>query len=264
MVDPLKLGELKNSALYVEAKDAAGNVSGEIRVTAQLDTISPNVVINPLPGSVNTTAFVVTFSGADDTALQSLELQSRVAGGNWAGTGTAYPAGLYSEWFVGSQGATYEFRAVGTDSSGNIGTASTSTAISGVCAPDAFEGADGQWNTAPLLPNGVVQEHNFCANDVDWAAIDAEAGKKHFTNAVSLGGGAAFTLEVYDASGANMIASAFSSGLGQSAALLWTPPVTGKYYLKVTPVVSGLAGSEVRYNLSDGTPFVYYFPVVGR
>ncbi|HWR66307.1 MAG TPA: peptidoglycan DD-metalloendopeptidase family protein [Bellilinea sp.] len=266
IVDPLKLGELKNSALYVEARDAAGNVSGEIRITAQLDTVLPNVVINPLPGSMNTTAFVLTFSGSDDTALKSLELQSRAAGGSsWAGSGTIYPAGTYSEWFVGSLGVKYEFQAVGRDTGGNVGTASTSTTISSVCAPDAYEGADGQWSTAPSLPIGVVQEHNFCANDVDWVAIDAEAGKKHFTNAVSKGGGAAVRLEVYDASGANLVASAFSSGLGQPAALLWTPPVTGKYYLKVTPVVAGLAGSAVQYNLSDTVPeFIYYFPVVGR
>src|SRR3990172_8311504 len=264
-VDPLKLGELKNSALYVEAKDAAGNVSGEIKITAQLDTVLPNVKINPLPPSMDTTAFVLTFSGSDDTALQSLELRSSTAGGNWAGSGTVYPAGQYSEWFVGNLGTTFEFQADGRDTAGNVGTAGTSTVISGTCAADAYEGADGQWNTAPQLPVDVVQLHNFCANDVDWVFVDAEAGKKHLTNVVSLGGGAAFKLEVYDASGANMIGSTFSSGLGQSAILLWTPPVTGRYYLKVTPVVPELAGTAVQYNLSEDVPeFIYYFPVVGR
>jgi hypothetical protein len=262
MVDPLKLGELKNSALYVEAKDAAGNVSGEIRVTAQLDTVLPNVVINALPGTMNTTAFVVTFSGVDDTGLQSLQLQSRVAGGSWAGSGTVYPAGLHSEWFVGNLGVKYEFRVIGSDTSGNVGTASTITTISSVCAPDAFEGVDGQWNTAPLLPMGVSQEHNFCANDVDWVAIDAEAGKAHFTKAVPLAGGAAFKLEVYDPSGVTQLASTFSSGLGQSASLLWMPPTTGRFYLRVMPVVPELAGTAVRYALTDG--FVYYLPVIGK
>jgi hypothetical protein len=161
-------------------------------------------------------------------------------------------------------GTTYEFRVVGKDTSGNTAETGTSTVISGTCQADAYESADGQYTGSTPLVMGQPQEHNFCANDTDWATFNAEAGKAYFINAESISGGAAFKLELYDASGTTLVASTFSTGLGQSAGLFLKPAASGKYYLKVTPVVPELAGTDVRYRLSMGDAIVYYFPLVGR
>jgi len=263
-VDPTKLGELKNSALYVEAKDAAGNVSGEIRITAQVDAIPPVVNINPLPGSMDTTAFQVTFSGSDDTQLQSLILESRANGGGWGGNGTIYGAGQFTEWYVGTPGTAVEFQAVAKDAAGNSNTAGATTQISGTCLQDSYESKDNTSSGATSLGIGVAQEHNFCQNDEDWFTFNAEAGKGYYITLGSLGGGAAFNLDVLAADGTTRLANSFSSDLGQPTALVWKPAATGKVYVKVTPVVPELAGTAVRYSIIINTPIFYYFPFVGK
>lgn len=264
-VDPLKLGELKNSALYAEAKDAAGNISGQIKITAQLDSVPPSVKIDPLPAVMDTTAFKVIFSASDDIALQSLSLQSRTAGGTWGGSGSIYPAGEFSEWYVGTPGSTVEFQASAIDTSGNTSSASASTQISSSCAPDAYESGDNTQAGATPLVLGQAQQHNFCSGDVDWAAFNVEANKSYRILATSLGGGAAFRLEVFAADGTTLLTSGFSANLGESAFLLWKPAVSGKVFLKVSPVVPELSGTAVRYSLIlDDPQYIYYFPFVGK
>ena len=265
-VDPTKLGVLKNSALYVEAKDAAGNISGEIRITAQVDTIPPTVKIDPLPSPIGSTAFELKFSGSDDSALQSLELQSRPSGGTWSSSGSVWPAGYYSEWFIGTPGTTYEFRVVGKDTSGNSAEANTTTTISTTCTVDAYEkNGDGQKTGASALVIGQPQEHNFCANDVDWAVFDGVAGKTYFIIAESIGGGATIKLELQGSNGTTLLPISVSPGLGKPAAIVWKPTASGKYYLVLTSVLPEVAGTDVRYSLTTiDDPTVNYFPLIGR
>ena len=177
-----------------------------------------------------------------------------------------WPTGYYSEWFIGTPGTTYEFRVVGKDTSGNSAEASTTTTIATGCTVDAYEkNNDGQKTGASALVIGQPQEHNFCANDVDWAIFDGVAGKTYFIAAESLSGGATIKLELQDSSGTTLLPVSVSPGLGKPAAIVWKPTSSGKYYLMVTSVLPEVAGTDVRYSLTTiDDPTINYFPLVGR
>jgi hypothetical protein len=46
--------------------------------------------------------------------------------------------------------------------------------------------------------------------------------------------------------------------------MIWTPPETGTYYLRATPLVEGLAGTDARYFIRAGPPKTNYLPIIGR
>jgi len=264
-VDPAGLGDLTNSALYVEARDAAGNISGDIMVATQVDGTPPTVSFTPLPAVMQTTVVELTFAAADfGSGLASVVLQFSTDGNTWNEIPGAFPGDNHI-WFVGEQGLTYQFRVLAQDNAGNQGTGSTSTQVAASCTNDSSENADDTAAGAPTVTLGQAQEHNFCGvNDADWIKFNAEGGKRYAVTATSLGGGAAFRLELRDASGANELASAFSSELGQSASLFWTAPASGTYTVKVEPVVGQMVGSDVRYSLKLGETVVMFFPIIGN
>lgn len=264
-VNPAELGDLKNSALYVEARDAAGNVSGDIRIAANIDSTPPAINFTPLAAELKTTAILVNVYVNDlETGLKSLVLEVREDGGAW-NVIPEIAAGNNQIWYIGKQGKTYEFRVQATDNVGNNAVNSVTTRLAASCQPDSYETADGQVSGAVALPFGQRQEHNLCGlNDVDWLKFNVEAGKSYAFTAYSLGGGAAVRLELYNAAGTTQLASGFSPNLGQSAAILWKAPASGSYTIKVQPVVNGLAGTDARYGFVMGEAKVIYFPIMNK
>lgn len=266
LVNPAELGTLKNSALYVEARDAGGNVGGDYRVATQIDSTAPMINLPPLAVEQRSTAINVKFSVTDlETGVKSLSLMVSEDGGAWQTIGDI-AAGDNSIWYVGKPGKTYKFQVEAQDGAGNQAVKSVTTKVAATCQADSYEPDDNPLTNGTKLLLSQPQEHNLCAagDDVDWFAFDAVAEQTYTIAAASLGGGAAFRLELHDASGNNEIASAFSANFGQSAAIFWKAPASGKYYVKVQPVVLGLSGTDVNYRMSLHETIIYYFPLAGN
>ncbi len=266
-------GNLTNSGIYVEARDAADNAWGALRLGLKVDTEKPVSQMKPLESETHSTAVRLQWSASDaGSGLAELNLQYRQPGGVWQDWLPNPPLSPPEAWFLGQFGQPYEFRMRARDNANLIedypSEPEAYTTIENVCstAPDIFEqnGADNVREGAVPLPLEVDQVHNLCGlGDVDWVSFPAVAGVRLMIVGASLSGGAAVKLEVYDSAGA-LLESFQAPGLGQSAVLVWTPATSGTYYLKAAPLVEGLAGTDARYNLWIGSPKTTYLPVVGR
>lgn len=230
-----------------------------------MDATPPSIIFSQLTATQQSTVIHLTFSISDlDSGITNPTLKVRVNGGAWSDIAGA-AAGQNEMWYPGQFGKTYEFQVSAKDGAGNQAAASVSTQIEASCKPDYSETADNQVTGASLVTPGQPQEHNLCStDDVDWFAFDVQAGKTYALAATSLSGGAAFRLELYGAGGSGLVASGFSANFGQSAAVFFKAPSTGRYTLKVQPIVPGLAGTQVKYRLTGSDTILYYFPIVGK
>jgi hypothetical protein len=266
-------GELTNSGIYVEARDAADNTRGSLLLSLKIDSEKPVSQMKPLAGETRSTAIQLQWSAYDSgSGLAELNLQYRQPGGVWQ-EWLPNPSITASEsWFLGQLGQTYEFRMRARDNANLLEdyppAAEAFTTIDSACSaePDIYEqnGADNNREGAVPLPLEMNQEHNLCGlSDADWVSFPAQAGVKWMIAGISLGGGAAVRLEIYNSAGA-LLESFQAPGLGKHAVLIWTPPASGTYYLKAAPLVEGLVGTDARYALWIGSPKEIYLPVVGR
>lgn len=264
-------GNLTNSGIYVEAHDRADNSWGALMLGLQYDIDKPVSQLNPVATELHTTAMLLTWSASDSgSGLSALNLQMHVPGTDWQDW-LPNPILTTSErWFIGQFGQTYEFRMRAVDRAGNQedfpANPEATTYIESACAADEFEqnGADNTLAGAVPLPSSTYQEHNLCGvNDEDWVSFPAQDGVELLISAGSLGGWAAVKLGVYNSAG-EQLASADAHALGGSTGMTWIPTESGTYYLRVTPLVDGLAGTDVRYSLWCGPPIHLYFPQIDR
>lgn len=114
-----------NGSLYefrARAVDEAGNVQafGSAQVSTRIDTVAPDVTVQPLGQYTFTSSFFVQLTGTDNlSGIASYDVQWREAGGNWRTM--AENTTQTSLEFTGAQnGVTYEFRARARDEVGNV------------------------------------------------------------------------------------------------------------------------------------------------
>ncbi len=265
-------GNLTNSGIYIEARDAADNIWGAMLLGLRVDTEKPVSQMSPLPGEMGSTALQLRWSAYDaGSGLGELNLQFRQDGAAWQDWLPNPLVGSSERWFLGQFGQTYDFRMRAKDKANLLedypANPEASTRIEGACNEDDFDrnlNGDDSRDYAAYLPLGMYQGHNLCGlGDADWVFFPGQAGVELLIAAASNGGGAAVNLEIYNSAG-DLLATAQAADLGRTAALVWTPPVTGNYYLKVTPLVEGLAGSDARYSLWAGPPKKTYLVTIGR
>ncbi len=265
-------GNLTNSGMYIEARDAADNTWGTMLLGLRVDTDKPVSQISPLPGETRSTALQLRWSAYDGgSGLAELNLQLRQNGGAWQDWQPNPPVGSSERWYLGQFGQTYDFRMRARDMANLLedypADPEAATRIESACSEDDFDrnlSGDDSREYAAYLPLGMYQAHNLCGlGDADWVFFPGQAGVELLIAGVSVSGGAAVKLEIYSNAG-DLLAAAQASDLGRTAALLWTPPATGNYYLKVTPLVGGLAGSDARYSLWVDPPKKTYLVTIGR
>lgn len=264
--DPVALGNIEGSALAAQAYDFAGNSWTEARFGLQLDAIAPVSQLQALPASLNSTALQLQWSASDTgTGLDHFELQVDAGNdGDWQVLDAAVPAGTNRYWFVGQPGATYGFRMRAIDRAGNAeafpGAAETVTQLAASCTGDDYENGDDAPAGAPGISGNA---RNLCSGvDPDWVRFTAVEGR-NLILLRSLSGGAAFRVSLYAPGDiANPIGVAQSSGVGQSVFLIWTAPAAGEYLMKIESLQVGLFGTDVRYTVGAGEPWVIYFPLV--
>lgn len=266
-------GNITNSGIYIEARDAADNTRGAMLLGLKVDTEKPVSQMYPLESETRSTAVKLQWSAFDaGSGLDELNLQYRLPGADWQDW-LPNPAITPPEsWFLGQFGQTYEFRMRARDKANLLEdyppAAEAFTTVESACSaePDIYEqnGADNNREGAAPLPLEIYQAHNLCGlADVDWVSFPAQAGVRLMIAGVSYGGGAAVKLEIYNSAGA-LLESFQAPGLGKNAVLIWTPPDSGTYFLKASPIVEGLAGTDARYAIWIGSPREIYLPVIGR
>lgn len=82
------------------------------------DTTPPTAGVRPLPGTQLNPGFGVTWTGRDDVAVASYDVQVSTDGGAWANWLAATKAG--SAWWYGVDGHDYAFRVRARDPRGNL------------------------------------------------------------------------------------------------------------------------------------------------
>ncbi|MBN2004707.1 MAG: pre-peptidase C-terminal domain-containing protein, partial [Anaerolineae bacterium] len=96
---------------------------------------------------------------------------------------------------------------------------------------------------------GSVQTHNICpADDGDWVKFNASSGTTYNVETLNLAAAADTVLCLYDGAG-DLIACDDDSGAGKGSRLIFDPPISGDYRVRVKDVSSAVAGDETQYDL---------------
>ncbi len=121
---------------------------------------------------------------------------------------------------------------------------------------DGNNGDNGPGDAAPLTANTTPQAHNFCANplsgsqgDQDWLRFPATAGGVYRISTSNLGLNSDTFLRLYDRDGKSLLATNDDTGSGRSATIVFTPTVSGDYFVQVTQFNSAVFGRETDYNV---------------
>jgi len=173
-------------------------------------------------------------------------------------------------YYLGLGGHTYQFRMKAVDAALNVRdfplAAETYTALASTCTPDIYDASvgDNTQDVSSELVVGMVQQHNFCQNDVDWVRFSAQGGQTYLVRARSLKGGAAVSVSITNADGSIIWLEKIPNAFGVTNDLKFTAPATGIYKLHLRPVNSGLWGTDVLYAISVGQGSWLHLPLVNR
>lgn len=262
--------DTSGSAFYILAINASGGSNGLLIADLQPDKTAPSSALDARNDTVNSTAVYLTWQAQDyENDIERFEFQYRAPGGAWQNYPAAFPAHLRGGWFLLSPGK-FEFQMRAVDQAGNVedypDRAEAVVTFNGACTPDAFDASDGvRGSGIPVqLLNAAPTERRLCQNDVDWVAFDASAGEDIGVLILSQGGGAAVQVRLYAAGNAVPLLEQSARGLGESTALRWKAPASGRYELEIRAVDARLWGEDVRYRLYVGNTQALFLPLIGR
>lgn len=262
-------GDMTGSAFYMLATNNAGGSNGVLVTGLAPDLTTPVSELTPLPATTNSTAIQLTWSASDiQNDIERFDIQYKY---NNAAAWTDWPVkpagGARSAWFVGQPGS-YQFRMRAVDSKGNQEAyptnAETATTIASACVNDASEPANNSLNGAVRLAIGESREFVFCQNDTDWVSFEAQQGQELMLRFISIRGGAAVQMQLYNASGAATILQGQAAGVGQPLVYRWIAPAAGVYTVEMRSVDPAVYGSDARYQVYAGPGKWYFMPLVGR
>jgi murein DD-endopeptidase MepM/ murein hydrolase activator NlpD len=276
--DPLAYGEVKGSALYVQAIGKSGAALGRVMWDLEPDLTTPKTTMTALPATNRSTAMFLQWSAVDEmNDISHFEIQYQMNGGPWnAVPGAAsFPGSNRSAWVVGAPGVNYGFRMRAFDLAGNVeaypAQAAVTTTIESSCVPDPRE-YQGQSliNAIPLARSRLSETFNLCntagsgSGDVDWVSFTAQKGEKIYVIVASKGGGAAFKVNLKNTANA-IVATGQSAAFGDSTVLRLVVPDNGTYFLEISPFHSALFGTDVTYQvLVENMQVEAFMPNIGR
>ena len=232
-----------------------------------VDTAPPTSSVTPLSPTMESTYFIVRWSGSDAlSGLANYDVQVRDGDvGAWTDWLTSTTAG--EAWFLGAMDHTYYFQSRARDRAGNPesypgGDGDTHTLIAH-CMPDGYEQDDGPAAASPLSVGGPAQGHNFCgAGDEDWFAFDATGGEAYLLRALNLAPYTDVALALYGTDGQALLTGQDGAGAGVDAWLAWIAPADGRYYGCARHAVDGAAGSALNYDVILAPGHLVFLPRV--
>lgn len=266
-----------NGALEValRAWDHEGNVSPALSPrTIQVDHACPppSSQLNPALG-FDSTAAKLTWQAVDGGAgFGSFELQWRTnPGGTWQTNNTIIISGSQrSAWFVGQGGSSYAFRLRAIDGNGQAEawpageTAETSVTLPSSCTADSFEQDDSSGLAKPINL-GETAQRNLCGpGDADWFQVELNEGNYYQINGLSVNGGAAVRLSVFDQNGTSILTSAQAAGIGQNLLHLYRAKNSGTVYIKIEPLVQTLFGTQAVYSVQVKEVIPIFLPLIAK
>jgi hypothetical protein len=96
---------------------------------------------------------------------------------------------------------------------------------------DPYEPDNRSGLATPIDTFGTPQLHRIGGNDTDWFKFDAVAGR---TYCIETRGSGGVYLQLFSTDALTMVASSNYGGVGYNGQIIWTCPVSGTYYFRVT------------------------------
>ena len=268
--DPTKYSNVINGLLYAQAFDISGNQSGALVIVKGFDDTIPVTTLLPIASPLSTTYVPIKWKTNAPNVVDYFDLQYSVNGGDWQDLQTRIPGSKTYYDFIGEMGKSYEFRVRAVANTGYVEPYPDGTKSAILISTCSLDGNEGNNDLASAKTIGIktYQEHNFCATgDVDWVNLGAlEAGQPYMVFVSSKGGGASMNVEVYKNNTSTLIKSYPATIFGQSQVVTFETEGNDTYYLRITPIVSGLAGNDVKYTVwyDQGEPTFIYMPVINN
>ena len=240
--------------------------------TIEVDHACPPPSSQLLPAETfDSTAVHLTWEAADAGAgIDSFDLQWHLEPGTWeTATLLTLPGTSRSTWFVGQAGGSYAFRLRALDRNAQPepwpqgDAAETGVTLPAACTPDEFEPDDNPAQARDLLPGNLAQGNLCPAANPDWFRVEIAAPGDYFASALSLSGGAAVTVTLYETDAVTVLASGAAGAAGQGT-LVRFPADAGVYYLKLEPLTASLMGSGAVYGLRIAEARDVFLPLVTR
>jgi hypothetical protein len=231
------------------------------------DTSTPTTRLAAMPTPNNSTVIQLAWTASDTgSGISYLQIKYQDNGSAWQLWDKTFAGDVRSAYFLGLPGHTYGFTIHGIDNVGNVesyaSNPETSTTIASSCNPDSYDAIvpnDSSSSSAAQLLLGETQEHNFCpAGDEDWVIFSVPAPGNYLARVNSLSGGAAASLFVTTPDGLTVLNHGHAPDLGTRTMVSFYAPAAGSYKVRVTPLNSGLWGSDMRYSLWVGKGYLYY------
>lgn len=121
------------------------------------------------------------------------------------------------------------------------------------CTEDSFEQDDNIADAKTINTDGSAQmQRNICpADDSDWVKFSASSGTTYNVETLNLAAAADTVLCLYASTG-DLIACDDDGGAGKGSRLIFDPPISGDYLVRVKDVSSTVAGDETQYDLRIG------------
>jgi hypothetical protein len=269
--DPTKYSNVLNGLLYAQAFDGAGNQHGDLVIVKGYDNTVPVTTLLPISSPRATTYIPLRWTiNVPSGSVDYYDLQYKVNGGVWQDIQPRIPGTKTYYDFIGEMGKSYEFRVRSVSNTGYVEPYPDGTKAAiliNTCSLDVNEN-NNLFTSATTLPINTNQEHNFCATgDVDWVKLGpVEAGNPYMVFVTSRGGGASMNVEVYKNNASTLVQTYPATYFGQSQVVTFDAVGNDTYYLKITPINSGLAGNDVKYTVwyDKGTPTIIYMPVINN
>ncbi len=267
-------GKTIEGSLLVARATNAGKLTGSTWIVPlHQDTETPHTRLAVTPSPNNSTVIHLTWTASDTgSGISYMQIKYQDNGSAWQLWDKTFASNVRSALFQGQGGHTYGFTVHGIDNAGNVesyaSSPETSTTIAATCTPDAYDAIvppDSTSGSAGTLLLGQLQEHNLCpAADEDWVTFSVPAPGNYLARAYPVSGGAAVSLFVTTLDGQTVLAHGHSPDLETGVSVKFAAPAAGSYKIRVTPLNSGLWGSDMRYNLWVGQGYFSYFTTIFR
>ncbi len=266
-LDPATLPEGTSLAFQARVTDWAGNQAVAIVWGISNDRTAPALAVTPLPAQQDSTVVNLTWSASDSfSGLDGFDVQTRVDGGSWVDWLTGLAPDVRSTVYAGQPGHAYSFRIIAFDRAGNSASAEVGTSIKS-CTPDSFE-TDNSAGYSNLIQLGVPQRHTSCpSGDEDWVFFQVTGGTTYLIRALAAGPTSWAILELVNSNGTTILLRALppsTSMIGQGAAICWTAPRDGIFFVRVHSQDAMAAGDETAYDLIVSTGYCGFLPGILR